>query len=146
VNVGQLVASGEPSRSRHLEVLILASLALLGALLLQVREPDQVSVLGISALTLPPLCQSQALLGVPCPGCGLTRSFVHYAHGDWRAGWANHRIGGLLLLVTLAQIPYRICALWGPRRLLINSFIRRATSYALLALLLGNWLWNLISS
>ncbi len=29
------------------------------------------------------ICPSKFLYGIPCPGCGLTRSFVSLLHGKW---------------------------------------------------------------
>jgi hypothetical protein len=49
-----------------------------------------------------------------CPGCGLTRSFIHLAHGDWRRSLAIHRVGWLLALVVVAQIPYRLLVMRYP--------------------------------
>ena len=46
--------------------------------------------------------------GVSCPGCGLRRSFIYLAHGDWDASWQSHRLGWLLAAMVALQIPYRI--------------------------------------
>jgi hypothetical protein len=38
----------------------------------------------------PVLCPFRRLTGLPCPGCGLTRSWVYLVHGDVHAAvWAN---------------------------------------------------------
>ena len=62
---------------------------------------------------LPQTCFSRSWLGVKCPGCGLTRSIIHLAEGDWQASWRDHRLGGLFAIVIALQIPYRLLALRG---------------------------------
>lgn len=38
----------------------------------------------------PVICPFRRLTGLPCPGCGMTRSWVHLMHGQWHAAlWAN---------------------------------------------------------
>lgn len=37
-----------------------------------------------------PLCPSAALLGIPCPGCGLTRATLALLHGDVGAAFHFH--------------------------------------------------------
>lgn len=49
----------------------------------------------------PVLCPFRLLTGIPCPACGLTRSWVHLAHGDVASSLANHPIGPALMLLTL---------------------------------------------
>jgi len=44
----------------------------------------------------PSLCVVRATTGVPCPGCGLTRSFVATAHGEFGSAFAFHPFGPLL--------------------------------------------------
>lgn len=36
--------------------------------------------------------------GIPCPGCGLTTSFVWMAHGAWQKAFEVHPLGPLLFL------------------------------------------------
>lgn len=59
-------------------------------------------------LRLPGTCFSKSILGLDCPGCGLTRSFVALAHGDWRGAIALHAIGPALFALVVAQVPYRL--------------------------------------
>src|SRR5262245_5496280 len=54
--------------------------------------------LGLVALGLPgwpcPLLQG---LGIPCPGCGLSRAALELLRGDWRAALADHAFSPLLV-------------------------------------------------
>ena len=51
-------------------------------------------------------CFSRRILGLPCPGCGLTRAFAHLAKGHWSAALAAHPLAPVLaaeiVLVWLA--------------------------------------------
>lgn len=51
-------------------------------------------------------CFSRRVLGLPCPGCGLTRAFAHMAKGQWSAALAAHPLAPVLaaeiVLVWLA--------------------------------------------
>lgn len=51
-------------------------------------------------------CFSRRVLGLPCPGCGLTRAFAHLAKGEWSAALALHPLAPVLaaeiVLVWLA--------------------------------------------
>lgn len=42
------------------------------------------------------ICLSRRLLGLPCPGCGMTRAFAHLAKGEWRSALAAHPFAPLL--------------------------------------------------
>ena len=41
------------------------------------------------------LCLSRRL-GLPCPGCGMTRAFAHLAKGEWRAAVSVHPFSPVL--------------------------------------------------
>jgi len=62
---------------------------------------------------LPEVCNAKKA-GIPCPGCGLTRSFVLGVRLD-PAAFRLHRLGPLFLLLVVAQIPYRAWRLWRVR-------------------------------
>lgn len=54
------------------------------------------------------LCLFRRLTEVPCPGCGLTRAFVHLARGEWLAALADHPLAPVAALELAAG-----WALWG---------------------------------
>jgi len=49
----------------------------------------------------PVICPFRALTGLPCPGCGLTRSWVYAAHGWWQESFASNAFGMLLVVAVL---------------------------------------------
>jgi hypothetical protein len=85
----------------------------------------------------------QAWLGIRCPACGLTRSIIHLAEGNWRASWHSHRLGGLVAVVFAVQIPYRLLALGRSSRRLIAPLSQAILFYVVIALLAANWLVDL---
>jgi hypothetical protein len=124
----------------HLNVLTIACAVWLLAFLLHELPDGRVAVRGLPQFPLPQTCASRALLGLRCPGCGLTRSIIHLADGDWPASWHDHRLGGLLAVVIALQIPYRLYALCKPERPPIAIRWQLILGYVLIALLFGNWL------
>lgn len=63
-----------------------------------------------------PTCLLRITTGLPCPGCGMTRSWVHLAHGDV-AGAFTYNLFGPLLFVLAAALPlWAIYALVRRRR------------------------------
>ena len=54
------------------------------------------------------ICLFRRATAVPCPGCGLTRAFVHLARGEWLAALADHPLALLFALELAAG-----WALWG---------------------------------
>jgi hypothetical protein len=72
-----------------------------------------------AALLLPPeglglpLCQFKLMTGIPCIGCGLTRSFIGMAHLDVARAGFYHPAGVLLfplvaLTAALLPLPARV--------------------------------------
>jgi len=127
-------------RERHWSVLAI-SLAVIGlAYCLEVTESQRVAVSGWAGFPVPELCSSRMLFGVSCPGCGLTRSFVHLAHARVAESLAAHRVGWILALVIVLQIPYRIHALRQSPIGGLHSHWPRWVSAALIVMLIGNWI------
>jgi hypothetical protein len=133
-----------PTRRRHVEVLAFSLVALIASPLLEVYPEERVGLRGHPDLLLPPTCPSRVWFGVSCPGCGLTRSFVHLARGDWVASTACHRLGWLMACVAAVQVPYRLAALAGRERFLLPERAARWVGRTLIALLIGNWVVGLL--
>jgi hypothetical protein len=116
----------------------------LGALFL---EPSG-DFIKVGPWTLPSVCTFRQMTGIPCPGCGLTRSIVAAVHGDWIASYAYHRLGPIVLVYLAMQLAYRLT--W----LAVEPF-RAAISRAgriidlalipLMALLFLNWIPTLVA-
>ena len=136
---------GGASVRRHREVLAVACVVCTLAFAMTVRPDGRVAVRGFPQYPLPPSCASRSLLGLKCPGCGLTRALIHAAEGDWRASWRDHRLGGLLAAVIALQIPYRLLALRRPDRPVIAPRWQALLGYALIVLLIGNWLVDVVA-
>jgi hypothetical protein len=66
---------------------------------------------GTSPLPTASVCPSRIVLGMNCPGCGLTRSFVSLAGGDLRGAMALNPAGpplfALLVLVVITRFAKR---------------------------------------
>ena len=133
-----------PTRRRHWEMLVVAVLVLVGSFALQMRSREQVGLIFTTDWVLPPLCLAREWFGVSCPGCGLTRSFIHLARGDFQASWDCHRIGWLLAVFVVLQIPYRIHGLCRRDQVLLPAKIRKWIANCLIGLLIGNWLIGLL--
>lgn len=46
-----------------------------------------------------------AKFGIDCPGCGLTRSFIHFAHGRFFEGMSLNPAGIAIFVFVAIQIP-----------------------------------------
>lgn len=62
---------------------------------------------------MPSLCPFKNITGLPCPGCGLTRSVVYSAHGQWQQAITYHPFGplfiaglGVALLAAVISLRY----------------------------------------
>ena len=95
---------------------------------------------------LPELCTSKAILGWPCPGCGMTRAFISLGHGRWSDAWAYNPAAYLLFPLVAIQVPWRAVQWWRLKRHLSELPPFGLTSYGivLLLLLLGQWVVNLV--
>lgn len=127
-------------RRRHIEMLCFSIAVLIGATVLQIPDGHRVALPGLPQLPFPETCMSKAWFGVSCPGCGLTRSFICMIHGHWVDAVAYNRVGPILFLCTLIQIPYRAIGLCCRLNYPLGRRVARGTARMLIGLLIGNWL------
>ena len=92
-------------------------------------------------------CPVKHLLGIPCPGCGLTRATAALLDGDWQTSFAFHAFAplfalGLALIVLSALLPER----WRTALIAAVSSVERRTgmTFILLVSLMLYWLIRLL--
>jgi hypothetical protein len=76
----------------------------------------------------PVLCPFRRLTGLPCPGCGMTRSFVALGHGDVGSAFAFNRLGPLLMTVFVIAVVWKVVSLLSPRVEAPEVVIRRRSA------------------
>jgi hypothetical protein len=57
---------------------------------------------------IPEVCGVRKILGISCPGCGLTRSFTAAARMELQDAFHHNPVGPFLFVICFSQIPYRI--------------------------------------
>ena len=130
----------------------IAAIWLLGSLLclvlascMHVGSDRRVYLLGMSQ-PVPETCMTYTRFGIDCPGCGLTRTFVHLTHGQFADAWRLNPVGWLVFLFACVQIPpgtaqvvFRSRARWVEAWGMWNDW---ATAFLVIALVL-QWLVRL---
>lgn len=125
----------DSKRSSHLNVFLSTSLLLIAAGV-TAYQPSILSA-------MPHICLVQSLLGIPCPGCGVTRSALALCRGDLPAALAANSAGPVVVLATLFQVPLRLFACRGASDALVDRLSRLVSSTALASLFV-NWLSRLV--
>lgn len=80
-----------------------APLLLLALFLVPPPGPDNKSLLG-----LPDLCPVRVLTHIPCPGCGMSRSLVCCAHGEFPRAFWLHPLGPLFFTLLIGFVLLRL--------------------------------------
>jgi hypothetical protein len=101
------------SRRTHCFVLMVCATVVGLAMTMSIEGSEKVALPGMVS-PLPELCHLKRVFHLPCPGCGLTRSFISMGHFNLMAAAAYNIVGIPLFLFTLMQIPYRAYWLWRP--------------------------------
>ncbi len=70
-------------------------------------------------------CPIRYLTGIPCPTCGMTRSFLAIARGDWQQAITEHLFGPILFLM------FSVAAIHISSELITGQKIKRFYHYAL---------------
>jgi hypothetical protein len=92
-------------------------------------------------LHLPSVCPFHELTGLPCPGCGLTRSFVCLAHGHLAESLRYHPLGPLIFASVAATVLFATLERISPSvRIDIAPNVRRFIPMLATAIVLTAWL------
>lgn len=97
----------EQARQRHARtwnsVVAAGGLSVLG--LAALLPPDPAGFGTHQKLGLPP-CTMLRFTGIPCPFCGMTTSFAHFAHGDPVGSFVTQPAGSVLFLLTVVAVIF----------------------------------------
>ncbi len=99
----------------HWSLLVASLFVLTAACLLKVRADRRV-VVPVIEQPLPGTCTFRSVTGKNCPGCGMTRSFISLAHGQWAAAWYFNPAGYLFFVLVVFQVPYQMIQIRRVRR------------------------------
>ena len=136
-----------PGTFLHWTFLTIAVVVVTASFLLSIRNREQVIVPIVNA-PLPGTCTFRTATGLPCPGCGLTRSFISMGHGQFRDAWSYNPAGFLFFLVVAFQIPYRIYQIRRIRRGQDQHRFARIDNWILILLVIAlivQWLCALVA-
>lgn len=61
-------------------------------------------------------CPFRRLTGLPCAGCGLTRTLFYIGHGDWGEAWRLNPFGFVLYGGLVALVGWPVLRLLCPDR------------------------------
>lgn len=110
----------------------------------QVRRARLIACIGLATLLAsvlyapwvtsgPVVCPLRFLVGLPCPGCGLTRSFCALTQGDVYSALHYHLLGPGLFLAVAVGSPLLLYQAWKRRRMrwLERLLYSRSAGYAI---------------
>ncbi len=92
----------KPELAPSLVILVACSSILLGAFVLAPSTSGGHPI-AVGRIALPEICIFQNLTGLPCPGCGMTRSITSAVRGDIAGSLSHHRLGLLTMIYILSQ-------------------------------------------
>jgi hypothetical protein len=122
-----------------------AAIVILLSIFMRHDGPESVFLPGLN-VPMPEICSSRRVLGVDCPGCGLTRSFIAISHGDVSRAWRLNRASIAVYLFVAIQVPWHLLQIWflkkRGRALEFNALYSLPILIA--SLLLINWILKLI--
>jgi uncharacterized protein DUF2752 len=105
----------------------------------------QVALVGLHLPGWP--CAFRAVTGLPCPGCGMSRSVAALVRGHWREAMAWHAFGPLALAVAVLMVVAAVLPAGSRHRLAEHvAAVERRTGSALVlaAALLLYWILRLL--
>jgi len=97
----------DPRNTRAVWFWIAGVLAVLLAARSLRLDSHRTVIVAFFELPLPELCSFRRTLGIDCPGCGLTRSFILASRLRVVEAWQMNAAGSLLFASLMISIPFR---------------------------------------
>lgn len=93
-----------------------------------------------------PPCLFNSATGIPCPVCGLTRSFIYTAHGELSSAFRMHLLGPpLFFSMILSAAVVTVSLVSGHRlRYSFSPMAGRIVFWSVIGLFLGAWMMKLL--
>mgnify|MGYP003877207883 CR=1 FL=1 len=92
----------------HIWILVFCVSIIALTLLFSVNEENKVCFFAYNLYQLPETCFFKVVIGVKCPFCYMTRSFISISHLDFERAWNFNKLGVFIYALIILQIPYRI--------------------------------------
>lgn len=129
----------------HWTFVVIAVLIIGMSFLMRSEGPTNVFLPGTS-IPLPDACATKRLFGWDCPGCGMTRAFISISRGQFARAWQFNPASWLLYFFIAIQIPWNLMQIWllSKRRRGIEVPYIHFAPFAILFVLLANWIWRVI--
>lgn len=89
------------------------------------------------------ICPFRRFWGIPCPGCGLTRSFAAFAHGCWADAFRFHLLGPAFYVIGILMFGRAVYELWRGYEVAMVIHHRNFILTVLLMIVLIAWLVKL---
>ncbi|WP_425613755.1 DUF2752 domain-containing protein [Anatilimnocola sp. NA78] len=136
-----------PDWALHVWLLVVSAAVMALAATMSIHQVEEVR-LPFTWFSLPELCYFRRNTGLACPGCGLTRSFIAFGHGQLLAAWHFNPAGVLFFPIVVFQIPYRLAQLLRLKRGLRPwnlGTIAQGVFIALFLVMVVQWLAKILS-
>ena len=102
-----------------------------------------ISGLASRIAAIPHFCLLQRVLGVPCPGCGISRSLLAAAHGHFSAAWNFNPAGIVFWFFLVYEIAARILIVWRDSLAVVLQYTFTGWENILIVSLWLVWFWRL---
>jgi len=63
-------------------------------------------------LPLPESCTTKLMLGIECPGCGMTRAFISISNGQFARAWRFNPASFVAYFFVAIQLPWQLIQMY----------------------------------
>lgn len=77
------------------------------------------------------LCPHKMLTGLPCPGCGITKSLIFFYQGDILKSLSYHVLGSVVVILAIVLIILMVTEIITGREYFNKIFFSKKLAYAL---------------